>query len=118
MDALRNCINKPKCQDCHWEECDKFHETFELPKGLVMDMYDLLKDPTNWKEQEPVKPEASCEMMYLTNCCCSNCGVQLIREDLFCRCCGRRIDWSTSEKERFMKLALEREQGKKKSTIG
>ena len=49
MDALRNCINKPKCQDCHWEECDKFHETIELPKGLVMDMYDLLKDPTNWE---------------------------------------------------------------------
>ena len=52
VDALRNCINKPKCQDCHWEECDKFHETIELPKGLVMDMYDLLKDPDfMWKDR-------------------------------------------------------------------
>ncbi len=51
VDALRNCINKPKCQDCHWDECNEFHETFELPKGLVMDMYDLLKDPTRWKDR-------------------------------------------------------------------
>lgn len=46
------------------------------------------------KEQEAVvHPEPSCEMTYITDCCCDWCGVQLIREDNFCRCCGKRIEW-------------------------
>ena len=46
------------------------------------------------KEQEAVvHPEPSCEMTYITNCCCDLCGVQLIREDNYCRCCGKRIEW-------------------------
>ncbi len=46
------------------------------------------------KEQESVvHPEPSCEMTYITNCCCDLCGVQLIREDNFCRCCGKHIEW-------------------------
>ena len=46
------------------------------------------------KEKEAVvHPEPSCEMTYVTNCCCDLCGVQLIREDIFCRCCGKRIEW-------------------------
>lgn len=46
------------------------------------------------KEQEAVvHPEPSCEMTYITDCCCDLCGVQLIREDIFCRCCGKRIEW-------------------------
>lgn len=46
------------------------------------------------KEQEAiVHPEPSCEMTYITDCCCDLCGVQLIREDNFCRRCGKRIEW-------------------------
>ena len=46
------------------------------------------------KEQEAVvHPEPSCEMTYITDCCCDLCGVQLIREDNYCRCCGKRIEW-------------------------
>jgi hypothetical protein len=46
------------------------------------------------KEQEAVvHPEPSCEMTYITDCCCDLCGVQLIREDNFCRGCGKRIEW-------------------------
>ena len=49
---------------------------------------------TMLKEQEAVvHPEPSCEMTYITDCCCDLCGVQLIREDNFCRCCGKRIEW-------------------------
>ena len=48
------------------------------------------------KEQEAiVHPEPSCEMTYVTDCCCDLCGVQLIREDNFCRCCGKRIEWES-----------------------
>lgn len=49
---------------------------------------ELLKD-----QEAVVHPESSCEMTYITNCCCDLCGVQLIREDNFCRCCGKRIEW-------------------------
>lgn len=45
------------------------------------------------KRNEAVSPEPSAEIKYITNCSCSNCGVQLIREDKFCRCCGRPIKW-------------------------
>ena len=46
------------------------------------------------KEHEAVvHPEPSCEMTYITDCCCDLCGVQLIREDNFCRCCGKPIVW-------------------------
>ena len=57
VDALRNCINKPKCMDCPWEECENIdHETFELPKGLVMDIYDLLKaQKPDYKAKVPVQ---------------------------------------------------------------
>lgn len=41
-----------------------------------------------------VRPEPSCEMTYVTDCACDHCGVQLIREDKFCRGCGRPVDWS------------------------
>ena len=57
VDALRNCINKPKCMDCPWEECENIdHETVELPKGLVMDIYDLLKaQKPYYKAKVPVQ---------------------------------------------------------------
>ena len=49
-----------------------------------------------WKSKDTVgivHPEPSCEMTYITDCCCDLCGVQLIREDNFCRGCGKRIEW-------------------------
>ena len=55
---------------------------------LMRDALALLK-----KQEEIVHPEPSCEMTYITDCCCDLCGVQLIREDNFCRCCGKRIEW-------------------------
>ena len=44
-------------------------------------------------DMEKVEPEVSCEMKYWTNCECSNCHIQIFREDLFCRGCGRPIEW-------------------------
>lgn len=58
---------------------------------------DVLKEILSLlKEQDAVvHPEPSCEMTYFTDCCCDLCGVQLIREDNFCRCCGKRIEWES-----------------------
>ena len=42
LNALRNCLDKPKCKDCHWDECNEFHETVEIPVGLAQAIYELL----------------------------------------------------------------------------
>jgi len=54
-------------------------------------LYDSLK--LLQEQQQIVHPEPSCEMTYITDCCCDLCGVQLIREDNYCRGCGKPIEW-------------------------
>ena len=68
-------------------------ESYETAKAK--DRCDIIEDAISMlKEQESVvHPEPSCEMTYITDCCCDLCGVQLIREDNFCRCCGKHIEW-------------------------
>ena len=74
-EMLIECI-KGKCGVCpHCKNCD-------------VDENGLLKE-----QEVVVHPEPSCEMTYITDCCCDLCGVQLIHEDNFCRCCGKRIEW-------------------------
>ena len=60
-----------------------------LDDGIALDYAVQLLE----EQESVVHPEPSCEMTYITNCCCDLCGVQLIREDNFCRCCGKRIEW-------------------------
>jgi len=60
----------------------------EIPLPLYSEVLALLKE-----QDAVVHPEPSCEMTYITDCCCDLCGVQLIREDNYCRCCGKRIEW-------------------------
>lgn len=59
-----------------------------IPLNLCEKIMKLLTE-----QEEVVHPEPSCEMEYITDCCCDLCGEQLIREDNFCRCCGKRIEW-------------------------
>ena len=86
IEGLRRCTEKavPDCfgcpYSCHCEEGDTW--------VIKDDALDLLKE-----QEAVVHPEPSCEMTYITDCCCDLCGVQLIREDNFCRCCGKRIEW-------------------------
>ena len=81
------CHAEVNCVDCPyrdgWRTCP-FGET------LLADALALLKE-----QEAVVHPEPSCEMTYVTDCCCDLCGVQLIREDNFCRCCGKRIEWES-----------------------
>ena len=77
-------LDELECPDCH-------QQGIVIETGETSVAEDLLKQ---MKEQEAVvHPEPSCEMTYITDCCCDLCGVQLIREDNFCRCCGKRIEW-------------------------
>jgi len=49
IDALEQCLNTPRCQDCSWESCEKAEcPRAELPMDLVYAALDLLK------AQEPV----------------------------------------------------------------
>ena len=72
---------------CPYSE-NGFGEYGECREQLMEDALALLKE-----QEEVVHPEPSCEMTYITDCCCDLCGVQLIREDNFYRCCGKRIEW-------------------------
>ena len=84
-------------------KCELLKEQDEWLHKKQHDIDRLCNEISEWKhkfhdkslkEQEAVvHPEPSCEMTYITDCCCDLCGVQLIREDNFCRCCGKRIEW-------------------------
>lgn len=80
-DALRNCINKPRCQDCPWEECSYEHEEFKLPKGLVMDILDLLKGR---KKVRMLIEGGGSSWWYV----CEECQTAVDKKDKFCRQCG------------------------------
>ena len=100
----RECCYRP-CTREECGQCDLVMDAAWLEAGLN-DAISLLEGIRNKKllEQELLKieqletvyPEISCEMMYFTNCCCSLCGTQLIREDRFCRGCGKPIVWETN----------------------
>jgi hypothetical protein len=47
FDAFRNCITEPKCKDCPWETCEKFHQTKTIPFDLCLDILKLLKEQEN-----------------------------------------------------------------------
>lgn len=80
-------------KDCK-QGCDACAPMHDGDNYCDIDM--LCKVLAMLKEQEEVvHPEPSCEMTYITDCCCDRCGVQLIREDNFCRCCGKRIEWES-----------------------
>lgn len=75
-----------RCGECpYYEAADGL---FQCRDALLIDCLSLLKE-----QEKVVHPEPSCEMEYITDCCCDLCGEQLIREDNFCRCCGKRIEW-------------------------
>lgn len=118
--SIERCISHvpDACRDCAYDAGHLYNECVEM---MLKDALELLKEQeellsklqkdkdklclevSEWKhkfhdrqikEQEAVvHPEPSCEMTYITDCCCDLCGVQLIREDNFCRCCGKRIEW-------------------------
>ena len=92
MPMPTNCIDCPACNE---------YLTCAIPvngrKWGENDVREFGQGRPEWcplKEQEAVvHPEPSCEMTYITDCCCDLCGVQLIREDNYCRCCGKPIVW-------------------------
>lgn len=43
--ALQNCLGKPKCQDCPWEDCEKpDHETVKVPRSLLLEALYMLRE--------------------------------------------------------------------------
>ena len=44
IDALEQCLNTPRCQDCSWESCNRIDcQRAELPMDLVYYAFDILK---------------------------------------------------------------------------
>ena len=94
MIDIKNIIEGLKIErECVSRDCDRNCADCDLVQNRdwLLSVYDgaiaLLK------KQDTVHPETSCEIKYLTECCCDLCGVQLIKYDRFCRGCGKRIEW-------------------------
>jgi len=90
--GVESCIKMGRLdvENCRELNCPYFENGLRLSCWIdvLADVLVLLKD-----QEAVVHPEPSCEMTYITDCCCDLCGVQLIREDNFCRCCGKPIVW-------------------------
>lgn len=83
------CCKRPydrKCHECPYKD-DCCHDG--MPTFGIRDALSVLKE----QKTVAVYPEPSCEIEFITDCCCSLCGAQLIRYDNFCRCCGRPVNW-------------------------
>ena len=90
-DAPPKFVSQGVVDQIRWERDTALSQLEQIGKGLGSKMDDIV---AMLQEQEAVvHPEPSCEMTYITDCCCDLCGVQLIREDNYCRCCGKRIEW-------------------------
>ena len=45
IDAIENCIDKPKCRNCPWEDCERFdHETVNVPITLMRAALALIRE--------------------------------------------------------------------------
>lgn len=79
--AIRNCIDKPKCKDCPWTECEKPDcERVNLPLGLVRDALELLE------AQKPIKPRIINERYE-----CGFCFQRITDWENFCPICGKAV---------------------------
>ena len=106
FDALRNCITEPKCRDCPWESCEKFHQTKTIPLDLCLDILELLKEQKaelSFREAKAITHTAT----KLDDATCPSCG-NVVGEKIrtgaigqsvvqvqwdYCRFCGQKLDW-------------------------
>ena len=88
--GLETCRTRVNCKECPYAYDRRADDSY-CEAVLHNDVLELLKE-----QEAVVHPEPSCEMKYITDCCCDLCGVQLIREDNFCRGCGKPIGWKKS----------------------
>lgn len=49
FEAFRNCITKPKCKDCPWEQCEQLgNRKVEIPIDLALDVLNILEKNKEW----------------------------------------------------------------------
>lgn len=48
INAFKNCIDKPKCKNCPWEDCEEFNqEKVVIPRTLADALKELLEKMTD-----------------------------------------------------------------------
>ena len=93
IEALKNCLDRPKCRDCPWHECeDVYGDGCAIPRSLAekaLALVELLK------EQEPVEPILKREgwNKYYNDYVCPICDQELVYEQNYCSECGRAVKW-------------------------
>ena len=46
--AFKNCVDKPKCKNCPWEDCEEFYqEKVVIPRTLADAVRDLIEKMTD-----------------------------------------------------------------------
>lgn len=93
FDAFRNCVEKPKCADCPWEECEDFDcERTDIPVNLGLNVLEMLN------EKKPVDPIAQLDRDEDYIFLCSNCNGEIfggdVLHDNYCAKCGRMVNWN------------------------
>lgn len=97
FDAFRNCITKPKCRNCPWEQCedlDYSSQKVEIPTGLALDVLNLLKTQTPVKVNKNIASPFCGRMIYHSQC--PQCRKTINSEDnpKFCGRCGQAVKWN------------------------
>jgi hypothetical protein len=82
-EALKNCLDTPKCKDCPWEVCEYEHEIREFPVGLIKCAFSLIADGV-----KPINKESG------TSHYCGECLARIFYQEKYCSECGRKVDWS------------------------
>ena len=82
-EALRNCLDNPRCRNCPWEECEGEQESRNFPVGLIESALSLLSVGVEPKHDE-----------YGTAHYCGECGTRIFFQQKYCCECGRKVNWS------------------------
>lgn len=86
IDAVRNCIDTPKCKNCPWETCEEDHESRKIPLDLLKEVYTMIQRHRG----EEAEIEGGGHMVFFV---CGECHTALATADRYCRQCGRKITW-------------------------
>lgn len=96
IDALKNCLDRPKCRDCPWHECeDVFDDDCVIPRSLAEKALALAEELMT---VEPKRGKwkvifVTADEVPLNEC--SECGHEIWGVADYCPKCGAKMEVET-----------------------